>query len=64
MGGKCIMNEKYYKIDLHIHTPASKCYKYAKDDAEYIRLLKAVSDPLHYCDYRSQFISYMKSYLK
>ena len=36
MGGKCIMNEKYYKIDLHIHTPASKCYKGAKDDAEYI----------------------------
>jgi len=38
------MNEKYYKIDLHIHTPASKCYKGAKDDAEYIRLLKAISD--------------------
>ena len=24
-----------YKADLHIHTPASKCYKGCKDDAEY-----------------------------
>lgn len=28
-----------YKADLHIHTPASKCYKGPKDDAEYIRII-------------------------
>ena len=28
-----------YKADLHIHTPASKCYKGFKDDAEYLKIL-------------------------
>lgn len=28
-----------YRADLHIHTPASKCYKGPKDDAEYIKII-------------------------
>ena len=32
--------EKFHKIDLHIHTPSSKCYKGNKDDDEYIRIIK------------------------
>lgn len=33
-----------YKADLHIHTPASKCYKGPKDDAEYIRIIEKAEE--------------------
>lgn len=33
-----------FKADLHIHTPASKCYKGNKDDKEYIRILEKASE--------------------
>ena len=33
-----------YKADLHIHTPASKCYKGAKDDTEYLRIIKKAEE--------------------
>lgn len=33
-----------YKADLHIHTPASKCYKGPKDDAEYLRIIKKAEE--------------------
>lgn len=29
-----------FKFDLHIHTPASSCYKGTKDDSEYIEILR------------------------
>lgn len=29
-----------FKADLHIHTPASKCYKGPKDDVEYLRIIE------------------------
>lgn len=32
--------DEFYKVDLHIHTPASTCYKGTKDDEEYFRILK------------------------
>ncbi|MCX6163539.1 MAG: hypothetical protein NTU73_01550, partial [Ignavibacteriae bacterium] len=35
------MNTDFFKTDLHIHTPASKCYKGIKDDEEYFRILEA-----------------------
>lgn len=33
-----------YKADLHIHTPASKCYKGPKDDAEYLRIIEKAEE--------------------
>jgi len=33
--------EEFVKVDLHIHTPASSCYKGKKDDEEYLRILRA-----------------------
>lgn len=32
--------EEFVKVDLHIHTPASICYKGKKDDEEYLRILR------------------------
>ena len=34
------MSEKFFKVDLHIHTPASNCYKGPKTDEEYLNILK------------------------
>lgn len=34
------MENNIYKVDLHIHTPASKCYKGKKVDEEYLRIIK------------------------
>lgn len=35
------MMDDFYKVDLHIHTPASKgCYKGKKEDEEYFRILE------------------------
>ncbi len=31
----------FIKVDLHIHTPASTCYKGKKDDNEYLRILES-----------------------
>ena len=33
-----------FRADLHIHTPASKCYKGPKDDAEYIRIIEKAEE--------------------
>ncbi len=33
---------EFVKVDLHIHTPSSKCYKGKKDDDEYLNILRAV----------------------
>ncbi len=33
-----------FKADLHIHTPASKCYKGKKDDAEYLRIIEKAEE--------------------
>ena len=33
-----------FKMDLHIHTPASKCYKGPKNDTEYFEILKSASE--------------------
>lgn len=38
------MDDKLYKVDLHIHTPASKCYQGAKTDDEYIQILKRANE--------------------
>lgn len=35
------MSEEFYKMDLHIHTPASKCYTGAKNDEEYFEILRS-----------------------
>lgn len=35
------MSEQFYKMDLHIHTPASKCYIGAKNDEEYFEILRS-----------------------
>lgn len=35
------MEDTFYKIDLHIHTPASKDYRGLKDDEEYFRIIKS-----------------------
>ena len=35
---------KKYKMDLHIHTPASKCYLGPKNDDEYFEILKSASE--------------------
>jgi hypothetical protein len=34
------MNDDFVKIDLHIHTPESKCYKGKKDDSEFLDILR------------------------
>ncbi len=36
------MDGDILKVDLHIHTPASKCYKGPKSDEEYFEILKKV----------------------
>jgi predicted metal-dependent phosphoesterase TrpH len=41
MVGRLVMQQTYYKMDLHIHTPASSCYEGAKEDDEYIKILEA-----------------------
>lgn len=33
-----------FKMDLHIHTPASKCYKGQKSDMEYFEILRSASE--------------------
>ncbi|PKN76616.1 MAG: hypothetical protein CVU52_03975 [Deltaproteobacteria bacterium HGW-Deltaproteobacteria-10] len=38
------MQNEFHKIDLHIHTPASNCYKGKKDDDEYLSILKKAKD--------------------
>lgn len=30
----------FYAADLHVHTPASKCYRGNKDDNEYFEIVK------------------------
>lgn len=35
---------KWIGVDLHVHTPGSKDYKGAKEDSEFIRILRAASD--------------------
>lgn len=35
---------KKYKMDLHIHTPASKCYKGAKNDDEYLKIIESAKE--------------------
>ena len=37
-------DNQVFKADLHIHTPASKCYKGSKDDAEYIRIIEKADE--------------------
>ena len=32
--------DNFFKIDLHIHTPSSSCYKGKKDDEEYLKILE------------------------
>jgi len=39
-GGIMKNNDHFYKIDLHIHTPASKCYKGEDTDEEFLKILK------------------------
>lgn len=34
------MGTEFYKMDLHIHTPASKCYTGSKNDEEYFEILR------------------------
>jgi hypothetical protein len=34
------MKSDFVKIDLHVHTPASSCYKGPKSDDEYLRILR------------------------
>jgi predicted metal-dependent phosphoesterase TrpH len=34
------MKTDFIKIDLHVHTPASSCYKGPKKDEEYLRILR------------------------
>lgn len=44
--GKNIQKDEIqvYKADLHIHTPASKCYKGPKEDAEYLRIIEKAEE--------------------
>lgn len=35
-----IKEKNICKVELHIHTPSSKCYKGAKDDDEYLRIIE------------------------
>lgn len=34
------MDDNFYKVDLHIHTPSSSCYKGDKTDEEYLKILR------------------------
>ena len=34
------MEDKFYKVDLHIHSPSSDCYKGPKNDDEYFSILQ------------------------
>lgn len=38
------MDNTFYKVDLHVHTPASKCYKGEKTETEYWDILKNAVD--------------------
>lgn len=38
--GENRMNTNFYKLDLHIHTPASQCYEGTKNDDEYFEILR------------------------
>lgn len=38
------MNTEFYKMDLHIHTPASKCYLGPKNDEEYFEMLRTAHE--------------------
>ena len=38
------VKEKFYKVDLHIHTPASSCYKGDKSNEEYLKIIKKAKD--------------------
>ena len=38
------MSEKFYKVDLHVHTPASKCYKGEKTEKGYWEILQSAVD--------------------
>ena len=43
------MNTNFYKLDLHIHTPASQCYEGTKNDDEYFEILRVAPETwLHY----------------
>ena len=35
------MGEKFYKVDLHVHTPASSCYLGDKNESEYYKILES-----------------------
>jgi hypothetical protein len=37
-------SEEFIGVDLHVHTPASFCYKGEKNDAEYLKILRLYSD--------------------
>jgi hypothetical protein len=37
---KAAPKASFHKIDLHIHTPASKCYRGRKENEEYVRILE------------------------
>ena len=34
------MDNKFFKVDLHVHTPASKCYKGDKSEEGYWKILQ------------------------
>jgi predicted metal-dependent phosphoesterase TrpH len=34
----------FYAVDLHVHTPASSCYKGPRTDDEYLNILKRYSE--------------------
>ena len=38
------MQDDFVKIDLHIHTPASSCYKGTKDDDEYLKIVRTAKE--------------------
>ncbi len=38
------MSERYYKVDLHVHTPASKCFSGGKSDSDYLDILRRACD--------------------
>ncbi len=40
MVSKAETKEDFVKVDLHIHTPASSCYKGAKTDDEYLQIIR------------------------
>jgi hypothetical protein len=41
--GHMSSENNFIKVDLHIHTPASTCYKGNKDDEEYLRILESAN---------------------